>query len=63
VKYEGSGSLKSRHNFRNRGTFLCAEITERSASKIAARLQKSRHDFDSIKSKNQLFQKCVFHHF
>jgi len=56
VKYEGSGSLKSRHDFRNRGTFLCPEITEHSASKIVARLQKSRHDFDSIRSKNQLFK-------
>jgi len=51
ILYEGSGSLKSRHDFRNRGTFLCPEITEHSSSKIAAQLQKSQHDFDSIRSK------------
>jgi len=59
VKYEGSGSPKSCHDFRNPGTFLCPETTEHSAIKIAAWLQKSQHDFDSIRSKIS-FSKSAF---
>jgi len=45
VKYEESDAPKSCHDFRNRGAFLCPEITELSANKIVSRLQKLRHDW------------------
>ena len=59
MKYEESDSPKSCHDFRNRGAFLCPEITELSANKIVSRLQKSRHDLTASGPEISFFSESV----
>jgi len=56
VKYEESDSPKSWRVFMSRNYWTFCQQNRVTAAKIAAR-------FDSIRSRNQFFRKCDFHHF